>query len=452
MDLPHHRDIRFTTTDDGIGIAFWQIGSGPPIILIHNWSLCHLELEWTVPSIASFYIALAARYRLIRFDPRGQGLSDTAVYQRGLSASGAQLGLSTREMCFDISAVAEACQLDRFALMAVGSQGPVAIEFAAAHPQRLSALILCDTLAKVRGSFLDAYIQTQAALWDIERESGRVAVTMFEQLAPSDEIERWAALEDFGRQRDWPTGPSGAAMRDWDTSSKLAQVEAPTLVLASRSSVADVIEESRGLAAAIPGSQLRIVEGRFAPYVVDRPAVLDAIAALVRSEVHKPDVGSSRFRTIAFTDVVGSTEYLERVGDEAGRSALREVERHVVETAAACGGEVVKHLGDGSLVSFSSNSRALEFGMRLQRMVEPAPLQIRIGMAAGEPIEENGDIHGTVVAQASRIAGIGEAGEVVVSDAVRQLARGKGYEFEPLGEVTLKGFDDPMAVWKVRRR
>ena len=70
-------------------------------------------------------------------------------------------------------------------------------------------------------------------------------------------------------------------------------------------------------------------------------------------------------------------------------------------------------------------------------------------MAAGEPIQEDGDIHGTVVAQASRIGDLGDAGETIVSDSVRQLAAGKGFTFEPKGEVLLKGFDEPERVWKV---
>jgi class 3 adenylate cyclase len=72
-------------------------------------------------------------------------------------------------------------------------------------------------------------------------------------------------------------------------------------------------------------------------------------------------------------------------------------------------------------------------------------------MAAGEPIQEDGDIHGTVVAQASRIGDLGDAGEVIVSDSVRQLAAGKGFDFDPAGELSLKGFDEPERVWKVTR-
>jgi class 3 adenylate cyclase len=120
-----------------------------------------------------------------------------------------------------------------------------------------------------------------------------------------------------------------------------------------------------------------------------------------------------------------------------------------VEAAAEHGGRVVKHLGDGSLVSFGSNSNALAFAVALQRHVAPGPVQIRVGMAAGEPIQEDADIHGAVVAQASRVADVGSAGEVIVADSVRQLALGKGYSFKRVGEVSLKGFKEPTIVWKL---
>jgi len=227
-------------------------------------------------------------------------------------------------------------------------------------------------------------------------------------------------------------------------------VETPTLILTSRNPEVDFLPDARKLAAGIPNSQMRVVDGTFAPYVADRSLVLDAIANLVGSEAEIPgEAGVSDFRTVVFTDVVGSTEFVERVGDEQGRSALRAIERLVVEAAGEHGGRVVKHLGDGSMISVGSTSNALAFAVALQHQIESQPLQIRVGMAAGEPIQEDGDIHGAVVSQASRIADLGTAGEVMVADSVRQLALGKGYTFEPAGEVSLKGFNQPTTVWKV---
>ncbi len=150
-----------------------------------------------------------------------------------------------------------------------------------------------------------------------------------------------------------------------------------------------------------------------------------------------------------FTDIVESTEFVRRVGDEKGRAAIRDLDQQVASLAADHGGRVVKNLGDGSLVSFGSNASAIFFGLAVQDKSQGEPLRLRVGMAAGEPIQEDGDIHGTVVAQASRIGDLGDAGDVIVSDSVRQLAAGKGFSFEPKGEVLLKGFDEPERVWKV---
>jgi class 3 adenylate cyclase len=89
--------------------------------------------------------------------------------------------------------------------------------------------------------------------------------------------------------------------------------------------------------------------------------------------------------------------------------------------------------------------------MDLQDVMVSSPLGVRIGIAAGEPIEEDHDVYGAVVVQASRIADLGDAGEILVSDSVRQLAVGKGFQFELEGEATLKGFDLPEHVWKVTK-
>ncbi len=451
VDTPQP-DIQFTTTEDGVGIAYWEIGSGSPLIVTHNWSLSHAELEWTVPSIASFLVALSEGYRVIRFDSRGQGLSDRMFPERGVSASGAQLGLSTEESSLDISAVAEACGLDRFALMAVMTQGPVAIDFAARHPEKLVGLILCDSVAKVESSWLDMTTRTQAAMHEIEADAGAsTPVTVFATVAPPDELAEWAALDQASRAREGEAYASSTiALREWDVTPLLGAVKAPTLILTSRNPSLDFLEESQKLAAGIPNSQLRIVDGTFAPYVADRVVVLDAIDNLLGGTTEADDIADvSGFRTIVFTDIVGSTEFVRRVGDEEGRAAVRALEQQVASLAADHGGRVVKNLGDGSLISFGSNSSAISFGLAVQDKSQGEPLRLRVGMAAGEPIQEDGDVHGTVVAQASRIGDLGDAGEVIVSDSVRQLAAGKGFTFEPKGEVSLKGFDEPERVWKV---
>ena len=446
MGYPH-RNIRFTTTEDGVDIAFWEIGDGKPVIILNTFSHSHVELEWTVPSLADFYMEMARRYRVIRFDPRGVGLSgEPPGGWEALSSSGDHPGMSTHGMGLDITAVAAALGIDGFALLSISVQGPVAIEYAAKHPE-VTELILCEAMATVATSWLAPLLQALIAIGEIEADTGSHSLpTLWETWVPPDETDQLVNLNRSTQSRV----PAGASFpMHWDAEPFLAEVSVPTLILATRTDLVDMIPDARRVAAGITDSRLQVLDGgTLAPYWVDRTAVLEAIDALLLGQTQSGPVQAG-FRTVVFTDIVESTQFVARVGDEEGRAAIRELEQSVAGLAADHEGRVVKNLGDGSLVSFGSNSSAIAFALAVQNKPTSGGLQVRIGMAAGEPIQEDGDIHGVVVTQASRISDLGDAGDVIVSDSVRQLAAGKGFSFESRGEVSLKGFDEPERVWKV---
>lgn len=232
----------------------------------------------------------------------------------------------------------------------------------------------------------------------------------------------------------------------WDATDRLGHVQAPTLILASRDSRAASAEDTRRLTSGIPNAQLRSFEGSVLPYFTEQAPIVAAIEGFLGTRVEPLDRHRG-FITIVFTDLVASTELLARLGDAEGRDAFRWVERTTADLASTHDGEVVKYTGDGSLVAFSSTSDALAFALALLAAMEESPMELRIGLAAGEPIREDGDLHGAVVHQASRVADQAGAGEIVVADAVRQLALGKGFSFDDLGEHTLKGFDEPVRLW-----
>ncbi len=446
-------DIRFATTEDGVGIAYWEIGSGPPLVIIQNLSLNHLEAEWSVPSIASLYAALADRYRVVRLDFRGFGMSDNPFVGVRAPVSGSQIGMSVDHLSLDIAAVVDACGLDRFSLMAMASVGPVGIAYAARHPDSVGALILCDAVAAIPSSFLEPFVRAAQALYRLSDESrAALPVSMWESAMPADEAQHWIALTR--KSVDVSLGGNEAvsmAQLEWDATPLLSEVRAPTLILCAQNAEIETLPDARRLATRIPNAQLRTVRGRLAPYAADRGSVLEAIDDLLDPPRRYVAPSASSIRTVVFTDVVGSTEFVRTAGDDAGRAAIRAIEAVVAETASKHRGTVVKNLGDGSLIYFGSNSDALAFAIALQDRVADNPLRIRVGLAAGEPIHEDDDIHGTVVAQASRLCAIGDPGEIVAADSVRQLALGKGFEFDSAGEVDLKGFVEPTPVWTVRR-
>src|ERR687890_95565 len=129
------QDIRFARSRDGVGIAYAVHGSGPPLLIDKSW-LSHLQFDWQSPVWRHYLVELGRIATVIRYDERGHGLSDRGVTDHGLQARVA-----------DLEAVADDAGLDRFALLAMAQGGPVAIDYIAAHPERLTRVVFYNSLA-----------------------------------------------------------------------------------------------------------------------------------------------------------------------------------------------------------------------------------------------------------------------------------------------------------------
>ena len=171
------------------------------------------------------------------------------------------------------------------------------------------------------------------------------------------------------------------------------------------------------------------------------------------------ETAGAGLQTILFTDVVGSTALTERLGDANARELLREHEHVVRDSLKAHGGSEVKTMGDGFMASFGSATSALECAIGLQRAVDAqdTEIRIRIGINAGEPIAEDdpggrGDLFGTAVNMAARVAAKAKGGEILASNVVRELVAGKNFLFNDRGDAELRGFEDPVRLYEVRWR
>jgi class 3 adenylate cyclase len=139
-----------------------------------------------------------------------------------------------------------------------------------------------------------------------------------------------------------------------------------------------------------------------------------------------------------------------------GRDVLREHERITRDLLKQHDGAEVKTMGDGFMASFGSVTSAMECAIALQRAFAahtgsmPEPLHVRVGLNAGEPIEEDGDLFGATVILASRIAAKAGAGEILIPEPVRHLLSGKTFTFADRGEFEMKGFDDAVRLYEVR--
>lgn len=434
--------IQFTTSADDTPIAYRTMGDGPPIVVTHNFTISHMELEWKVPSFRTFYEALADHHRVIRFDPRTSGLSG-----RGNS------GFSFQGMLEDLVAVVRACGLDRYALLATSTMGPVAIRHVADHADEVTHFVLCDPDIAVAENRAHAKYLRQlgmlAATGDSSMES--VLWTWIARSRP-DEMDAWNTLAQANLANESPADRAHLPeeILRWDARGDIGRIGVPTLVVGSDADEVASVDQSRLAAASIAGARLQMVKGMTAPYLVERATILRALGEFLGWATRSVAPPARGISTIVFTDVVGSTDLVKRLGDERGREALRVVEDLVVAEATDRSGRVVKHMGDGSMLEFESATRALEFARAVQERLAGGDAMLRIGMAAGEPIREGGDLHGAVVVVASRVAGLAGPGEIHISDGVRQLVVGKGFEADDLGPRDLKGFDEPVRVWRLR--
>jgi class 3 adenylate cyclase/pimeloyl-ACP methyl ester carboxylesterase len=422
--------IQYAQTADGVSIALWTLGEGTAYVEMPTIPVSHIQMEWQIPEWRRWYEALAQRRMVVRYDCRGAGLLD-------------RLGL------------------ERFALLSPIHSGPVAIAYAARHPERVSHLILWHSWAVTRDAAspqLRALARMRDTDWHVYSEA--VAHTLL-GWSEGEPAHRYAALmRECITQETMKTAL--AATAEFDVSAILPQVKAPTLVLHRRQLSWLGVDIARGLASRIPDARLALLEGDSgATFLGDTKAVLGAISQFMgegeeAAAAEAPAAGA--FRTILFTDVEGSTALTERVGDAKAREVLRAHERIVREALQSHGGSEIKHTGDGIMASFPSATWAVESAIAMQRAfaeyneTAEEPIRMCIGLNAGEPITEEKDLFGTAVNMAARIAAKAEGGEILASDVVRQLVAGKGFLFADRGEVELRGFEESVRLYEVRWR
>ena len=169
-----------------------------------------------------------------------------------------------------------------------------------------------------------------------------------------------------------------------------------------------------------------------------------------------PDDRDPGIRTILFTDIVESTAMTRRIGDEAAMELLHIHDDIVRNALSDLGGREIKHLGDGIMASFVSAAAAVKCATRVQREIAKhgrenanCPIKLRVGVAAGEPVEHHNDLFGCTVQLASRLCSNAQPDQILVSNVVAELCEGKLLSFEELGELTLKGFDHPIRAHAV---
>lgn len=245
------QDIRFARSADGVGIAYAVHGSGPPLLIDACW-LSHLQFDWESPVWRHFLVELGRVATVIRYDERGHGLSDRGVTDHGLEARVA-----------DLEAVVADAGLDRFALMAMAQGGPVAIEYAARHPERLTRLAFYGSYSGARASataeeleLLDAFETLIKVGW--ARPTSEFRRVFSSMMIPGGTEEQMRWIDDLQQRAcDTETAVLSRAQRQaTDSTWRLPELDVPTLVIHSRGDQMNEFHHARGLAAGIRGARL----------------------------------------------------------------------------------------------------------------------------------------------------------------------------------------------------
>jgi class 3 adenylate cyclase len=446
--------VRFATTDDGVNIAYLTRGEGAPLLIMPSW-VSHLEKEREGPQ-GQFNDRLAQNHKFTVYDGRGTGLSDRRVTD-----------FSVQARLRDLEAVVEQLELERFSIFAASQSTPVAMMYAADHPERIERLVLfaafCGSSARKdhETGLIDALLALIRAEWGV---GARTTMGFVHPDADHDELTRNL---DFLRAA--ATGDVAANILEegflrTDVRDYLPRIQAPTLVLHRRDDQAVPSEFGRQVASLIPNARFVLLDGNHhLPYEGDVEPVLRAMEEFLDVERTAPptprtsvDVGEAPV-VILFTDMESSTELTQRLGDQRAQELIRTHNKIVRNALRINGGNEIKHTGDGIMASFVSPSRALESSIQIQRALAQhnqdhpdAVISIRIGLNAGEPVREQNDLFGQAVQLASRICNQAEPGQVLASNVVRELVAGKGFLFADRGTADLRGFEDPVRLYEVR--
>jgi adenylate cyclase len=218
----------------------------------------------------------------------------------------------------------------------------------------------------------------------------------------------------------------------------------------------------RELASKIPGARFFPLEGNNhlpTSHAEAMELVTPVIEFIRQSEDRRQPRSTDEIApvTLMFTDIEGSTSLTQRLGDSGAQTLLREHNETVRGALGSYHGKEIKHTGDGIMASFFSASRGVGCALQIQQAFAARnaanpedAVRVRIGLNAGEPIAEGTDLFGASVQLARRICDRTEPGQVLVSDVVRQLVAGKGFAFDHLGAEVLKGFAEPVALYRVR--
>jgi pimeloyl-ACP methyl ester carboxylesterase len=433
------RTIDYARNGD-VHIAYTVLGDGPIDLVYTNGIWSNLDTLWEEPRWVRYAERLAAFSRLIVFDMRGIGLSD-----RGSEPPLIELQMD------DVRAVMDAAGSESAAIYGAARGGAMMMLFAATYPERVRALVLYAALAKTIRTDDYPYGRTEAEQEEFFRLFTEAigSIERLERQGPTalSELSHW--WPRFERSVGTPERfrELGSIFRDIDIRAVVPSIQAPTLLLHRTEDWVVPIEQAEFLARSIPNARLVELPGTdHVTFVGDSDALVDEIEEFLTGARSAPDTDRV-LATVVFTDIVGSTEHAAAVGDKRWRELLEQHHRIVRRELERFRGNEIDTAGDGFMASFDGPARAIRCARAIEDANKVIGVDVRAGVHTGECERLGNKLSGIAVHIAARVAASADAGEVVVSQTVKDLVAGSGLEFDDRGVHELKGVPDPWRLF-----
>ena len=444
MEAP---ETRYTTTTDGVTIAYQVAGEGELEIVATNsaWtSNVELARDWRL--YQSLAQGFAARGRTVWFDRRGTGLSDPV--------SGDHLPTLEARMD-DIRAVMDAVGFERPVLYGWEDGTALCFMFAATHPDRVRAVIAGNAVSRGLWSPESPWNWTDDQ-WaaDLERIDRGWGTPGFVQALAEEIMPEFAKdpafVREYGRLLRNSMSKADALLatrmwRDTDVRHVLPLIQAPTLVFHHQRIEAETVEEQRYVARHIPGARFVELERADLSWA-ELFAHLDPFLASLQAEEKEFD---RTLATVLFTDIVASTERSAELGDAAWRGLLDEHNATVRAMIGRYRGREVKTMGDGFFATFDGPARGVRCARAIVEGTKDLGIEVRAGLHTGEVTLQGDDVAGLGVVIGARVGATAGPSEVLVSQTVKDLVAGSGLSFEDAGEHELKGVPDRWRLYRV---
>ena len=431
----------------GVDVAYQVVGDGPMDLVFVEGSVTHRQVEWELPAFRRYCERLAEFSRLILFDKRGVGMSDRVP------------GATTlEERMDDIRAVMDAVGSERAAVMGESEGGPLSILFAAAHPDRASALILQGAEVRERKDEDWPWGENTREEFEVSMQGfsdswGQASERMFRALAPSAIPEPW--LIDWG-SRLLVNGATPSAAEAFfrmafeiDVREVAKTIRLPTLILHAIEDRVCPVGNARWFAENIPNAKYVELPGGDHVAFFDPDRILSEIREFLtgQREAAMPDTS---LVSLLFIDLAGSTERAAALGDRRWADLLAQYHALVRREARQYRGDEIDLAGDGFFLGFDGPARAIRCASSIVGGVRALGLEARAGVHIGELGFVGGKPVGLAVHVGARIGALAAPGEVLVSGTVRDVVAGSGLTFEDRGTKSLKGVPDEWRIFAVQ--